>query len=620
MFSQNKEILNSRDNDSILMLNFSKSAEYFYAQQTNADSILKYSKNAIAIAKKYNFKESLCKSYIDFGIAFLIKGELDSAEFYFSNSHKLSKEINNKQLEISSLLKQSILYEKRNDLKRAMELGLQALKKAEEIDDKKLLVSSFYKIAYTYALLDDNEKYKEYLDKAYSIISENDIVFPVTIKSGIYTSLVDYFEQKRFNNPENKENIDSIFYYADKGIVYSKSVNRVSSLVYLLGEKGKLYFLKGNTLLAKQYYSEALDYKAYLSEVSILSLYNKLAYVYIEEGNQKKALSLKDSIVKSISKESSFYNKAERYHLAYYICKTAKKYDLALEYHEKMTDFFDKAKQEEQIKAINELEIKYETQKKEAELIAQKLENETIKSKSRTNYFIIGVLGLLGISFLGFLYYNKKNKALESEVQLAKAKATLHRSQLNPHFISNSINSIYPFLYDKSDPNQAAAYLSDLSQMIRSILDSTFETNWTIKEEIEFIKQYCNIQKLKIDGEFRLDIECDKLLNVNKIPSLITQTFVENTFIHGFTNLEKDSVGVLKIQVFKENEFVCIRILDNGKVDTTLKKNNHISRSTEIVEKRIESTYSRSKLPNDFLTYGKVENGYEVCIKLPIDL
>lgn len=213
------------------------------------------------------------------------------------------------------------------------------------------------------------------------------------------------------------------------------------------------------------------------------------------------------------------------------------------------------------------------------------------------------------------MYFRKKTKVLHTELNLANTKAILNRSQINPHFISNSINAIYPFLYDKSDPNKAAAYLSDLSQMIRSILDSTFDTNWTIKEEIEFIQQYCNIQKLKMDIPFHLEVSCDTALNNKLIPSLITQTFIENCFVHGFTN--KKESAIINLNISAEDFGLLIEISDNGEPSgKTI--DNHKSRSNQIVKQRIKNTYKKNILLKDFLTYGIKNNTYQVSIKLPV--
>lgn len=610
--SKTKSEQNHSNNKSIE--HYLKNAQYYYDYKRNTDSIVYYAKKAEELSINNNSKLSLGKSYWHIARGFLLKNQLDSAEVYIHKALISSKEDKNVELEGISKLLLARYYEKKNDLIKATELSFAVIKTAEEYEDYGLLVHAYYKLASTYALHDDNEKYKAYLDKAYKLMKGKSIDVPISVRSGIYTYLVDYFEQKRYKDSENQKHIDSLLYYANEGIIYTKAINKSSSLVYLLGMKGKMSFLQDKFNEAQAIYDEALTYRNDLNKFHLRGLYLKLAYVHLNNNKVKTALLYKDSILQNISEEPSYYRKAERYNVAYDICKTANKYDLALEYHEKMSENLNKAKDEKQIKALNELEIKYETEKKDAEIVKQKLQNETIKNKARTNYFLFGLVGIIGFSTLSLLYLKKKNKALSTELDLANTKATLHRSQINPHFISNSINAIYPFLYDKSDPNKAAAYLSDLSQMIRSILDSTFETTWTIKEELNFIKQYCKIQELKMDHPLKLYIDCGDNLDNTLIPSLLFQPFVENSFIHGFS--ESQNNAEISIKITKKGSFILIKIIDNGEAESTINQ-NHISRSTEITKQRIYSAYKKIKLPQDFLNYGKLEEkGYQVTIKI----
>ena len=113
----------------------------------------------------------------------------------------------------------------------------------------------------------------------------------------------------------------------------------------------------------------------------------------------------------------------------------------------------------------------------------------------------------------------------------------------------------------------------------------------------------------------KVTIDCEEGLENMLIPSLLVQPFIENSFVHGFSELQKDAHIVIKI--FKENSSICIQILDNGDAEG-LPKKDHISRSTEITKQRIYETYNKVRLTTDFLHYGKINSkGYQVVIKLP---
>ncbi|WP_456437453.1 histidine kinase [Psychroserpens sp.] len=489
-YAQNKELeILKKDiqlvkNDRIkakLLLDLSN---YFHIQDRNLDSMIYVAKKAASLSEKSKAIELSCKAYGNIGTGYLLKNYLDSSYYHNNKSYIIAKQLDDPFLLVPALIRLNSYYVKKNDLVKAIDHGLMVVKIAEKAESRSLMAEAYYKLSNTFAFHDDSKKFKHYLDKAYRIIEREKIEVPVSLKSDIYGAMVNYFENRRFKNPENTLIKDSLNYYVDKGISYGKSINRPDLIAYLLGIRGKQYYNENNIVLAKSNYQEALKYRNEIGKTTLHNLYNKLAHASIKENNIKQGLLYKDSILQDITEEPSNYRIAERYRSAYYICKHAELFDLALGYHEKMVESFDKVKENDQIKTLNELEIKYETQRKDIQIASQKLENETLKRKAITNYSILGVIAIFLMGILGYMYFRKKNKVLKTELSLANTKAVLHRSQINPHFISNSINTIYPFLYDKSDPNKAAAYLSDLSQMIRSILDSTFDTSWTVKRRV----------------------------------------------------------------------------------------------------------------------------------------
>ena len=590
---------------------------HYYNYESNKDSMIAISYKTIKLAKQHNFNIALSKAYGNLGKAYRLNKVLDSSLYYNTLSYNVAKEINNQNLIAASLLKLGGYYITANNLSKAIEYLIEATELAESVNNESIMAEAYYKLAYAFGFTDNVKKEKYYIDKAFNLAQNKNLSIPNSVRSSIYTEKMYYFERQRFKNPENLKTKDSLLFYINKNDAFGKSINNAGLIVSALTLKGKMFYNNNELKQALKYYQKALHYKGRINQIDLINVYNNLAHTYIDDNQINLALKYKDTILTYLKNESNHRSKGELFRTAYYITKHANKPNLALEYHEKMTANLNKAKEEKQITSLNELEIKYESKKKDAEIASRKLENETLKRKAITNYFTISVLGLLGLGFLGFLYFKKKNKALTAELDLAETKVTLHRSQLNPHFISNSINAIYPFLYDKSNPNKAAAYLSNLSQMMRSMLDSTFDDSWTIKEEIDFIQQYCNIQNLKMDVPFILNVVCDESLKDKKIPSLITQTFIENCFVHGFAN--KLDEAAINITFTNEDDKLQIQITDNG--EATEKQNNlHTSRSNSIVRQRILNAYSKKNLSKEFLTFGKIKTGYQVTIKLPINL
>ncbi|WP_445733428.1 sensor histidine kinase [Mariniflexile sp.] len=148
--------------------------------------------------------------------------------------------------------------------------------------------------------------------------------------------------------------------------------------------------------------------------------------------------------------------------------------------------------------------------------------------------------------------------------ELAEMKVSALRSQMNPHFIFNSLNSIKRYIIDNEKEN-AVYYLNKFSKLIRKILSASMEKEISLAEEIETMELYVNIENIRFDNTIQFSINADDELNLNtiKVPSLILQPFLENAIWHGLS-LKKDDRSLV-VNLEKEGSaFVNIHIIDNG--------------------------------------------------------
>ena len=138
------------------------------------------------------------------------------------------------------------------------------------------------------------------------------------------------------------------------------------------------------------------------------------------------------------------------------------------------------------------------------------------------------------------------------------------RSQMNPHFLFNALNAIKLYII-KNDQNNAINYLNKFSKLIRKILDTSSQKEITLKEELETISLYMNIENIRFDHSINFSIEIENDINTSlvKIPSLILQPFLENALWHGLSL--KEGTKSLKLSVRRNTEaYIQIIIQDNG--------------------------------------------------------
>lgn len=201
----------------------------------------------------------------------------------------------------------------------------------------------------------------------------------------------------------------------------------------------------------------------------------------------------------------------------------------------------------------------------------------------------LGILLLAAILIYWYLLVTKKrtdSKLLQGRM-IAKARLEALRAQLKPHFIFNSLNAINDYIYNNKN-DDAANLLHGFAGFIRKGLHLADKDYTSIAEEVNFLKQYLELEKLKCDNCFDYVIEVQGNIATIVIPSLITQPFVENAVIHGLRNVRNERAMLCVTYSLKDNDVVC-SIVDNGVgiKQSLLHKKDDVSKGTMISKERI---------------------------------
>lgn len=148
----------------------------------------------------------------------------------------------------------------------------------------------------------------------------------------------------------------------------------------------------------------------------------------------------------------------------------------------------------------------------------------------------------------------------ESENQKRVAELSFLQAQINPHFLYNTLSGIR-FLISMDKNEEAEEMLYKFTKLLRAILPKASEMI-TLKEEIENIKNYGELQQMRYPNSFEIKYDINENIKDFKIPSFILQPILENAILY---SMEKgNNVGYIKVTAFEENEFVRIIIEDNG--------------------------------------------------------
>jgi len=178
----------------------------------------------------------------------------------------------------------------------------------------------------------------------------------------------------------------------------------------------------------------------------------------------------------------------------------------------------------------------------------------------RVLIFLISSALFLSIIF-GIKHRMKKNNEIKEKLTELRIQAL--RVKMNPHFIFNTINSIQYFL-SANEKKMALSYLSKFARLMRLTLEFSDKSIISIAEELESLRLYLELEKLRFENKFYYEIEVDPSINTPKmmIPNLLIQPYVENAVKHGIQN--KNDNGRVKVSLVKEKDEIKYTIEDNG--------------------------------------------------------
>jgi hypothetical protein len=184
----------------------------------------------------------------------------------------------------------------------------------------------------------------------------------------------------------------------------------------------------------------------------------------------------------------------------------------------------------------------------------------------RTWWFVGAMLSL--VVGLAYWLFRRRIKVIRRQTALREHMAELEmralRAQMNPHFIFNCLNSINRYIV-KSDNATASLYLTRFAKLIRLILDNSNSKKVLLSNELEALKLYIEMERIRFDNKFDYRMIVDEGVHTDSIgvPSLIIQPYVENAIWHGLLHKEGNGSLWVKIRMLDENTLECV-IEDNG--------------------------------------------------------
>lgn len=541
-------------------------------------------------AKSIEYAEAECYALNSLGIIYRNISHYDKALDAHQKAMELAELMGNIELEVISLNMIGVVYRRKDFIKPALDYHKKALDLSNSVENP----SETIKISIA--------------------VSQNSM-------GNIYLTLKQY---------------DLAIKEFEKSLIIEKEANNRLGLAINYQNLGYADEAKGLLNLALKNYKRSLDYNNQIdSEVGRVICYNSIGQVYIKqkkyndakiiiEEGLKKALNLNDQFYIAISyinlgwaqMELNQYKPAEEnlkkgmtiadnYSLKTTLVdanfRLSELYNKMGEYHSAMLHY-KKANElektifnERNMQYVSDIIIEYENEAKNNEIRALASENEIVRSKLERNQkiFWFTLLGLIVIA--GLILAFNRNQQLKQEKQILTLEQDMLRSQMNPHFIFNSLNSIKLYIINNEKEN-AVYYLNKFSKLIRKILIASTEKEMSLEDELDTMKLYMNIENIRFSNEIDFQVEVANSINTTsiRVPSLILQPFLENALWHGLSS-KNDGKQITLVVSKPSEDYITITITDNG---IGRKESSRINSSRVLKRKSVGIAITKARLAN----------------------
>jgi len=495
---------------------------------------------------------------------FYIKNEIRRALDYCYRGMELAEFRHDTLNMANCLFEESLCYFSNKDLNRAIALQLRCLKLYSQLGNNRGIAESLLSLgADYYGLHQYNLMQGYYLEcKKYTDLFGDDFI-SVDVNNALASAY------------NNLNQWDSCYKYACKSYQIARRCKSNLYTVRAMGELATALYAKGERAKGRMMGETALKIaKTTGFTLQLANFSGILKKFYLSEHNYKKALEMEEL----------------------YTAATAK-----LVNQQALEKEFD-----------HHLELKEN-------------ENQLLTLELRQNRYILAGLAIVAVLILVITYLFFRQQKLRNEQESTLLEQKLLRTQMNPHFIFNSLQAVQSFIVGH-DVKEALRYLSSFAKVIRHVLENSRADSIALDQEIDLLKNYLYLQQLRFGQRFSYSIHIDEAINGSRllIPPMLLQPFIENAVEHGMYDIQ--SGGILRISYRLDKQFLYIEIVDNGYGMSykPLEAKKHRSLALEITRERIALMNKRGKIHASFTISDAFPNekdhkGVKVSFRFPLD-
>jgi hypothetical protein len=620
LYSQQTSNLPSIKDTSLVRMLITYANRLSVHDKDSAGVIFQYAENE---SKSIGDDQLIVDCLYEFGLFYFSQGDFDRAMGKFQQSHDRAALINYDDKFYASKTYIGTVYMLRSNYNAATKYTYDALEYYESEKNYIAMAGIYLNLTYLQIEQNDYDKGVEYADLSYeyavlagsdryickSLLNIGELAF---LKEAYRKSLDHYFKSLRI--------VDSIDYRSFK-----------STLFLNIGAS----YTEMGMLDSAEYFAHRVaefDSKNDASVFVVPKAYILLSGIFKLKGDYEKsklyalkAINFSDSVkIRQIS--------GLAYNYLAELAETEGDYKRAYQYKLEVERINDSIFTDEKYRIQNDLEAIYENTKKQKEIEALSKENQIAELKNQRFRYVMYLLAFIVLLSVIIAVLIIRQNRIRSVQQTIELEQKLLRTQMNPHFIFNSVSAIQDFILN-NDPIEASSYLSDFAKLMRAILAGSADNFISLNKEIETVEHYLKLQHLRLSDKFSYEIDIADEIDTEEyfVPPMLLQPFIENSIKHGFPE-KNNGTGLIKVNYSVNDDFLILETEDNGigrKKSQTKKRSDHRSRAIEITEQRIrllsksykdQPTFTIYDLEDQFGKPGGTKVSFMIPVKTEIEL
>jgi len=539
---------------------------------------------ALELSDKLNFPRGTANANANRGSVCLGSGDMKGALIFYEKALAIFRYIGRAPGVAGVLFFMGRAYDDLGEYPKSLECYLKALPIQEKLKNQRAVASLYENIANVYIGLKDLDKAMKYFTAAMNIF--NSINDNVSIARTLNDIGIVYRQRHEYEK--------ALSYYK-RSLELTQGLGDIDGMASACNNIGVTFDDQAKVDSSFKYLKRSLDMRTQLNdkEGMTCSLFN-IGNLYYNMENLKQAEFYLNKSFPMAEEIGSLVYQMETQNLFSLIYDKRKEGNKALEHYKKYIILRDSMLNKENSERIVRLEMGYEFDKKEAAIRAEQDKKDAVSVEEKKQIFYISVgLGILVMFTISIAWLMIRQNKLRAKQQATQLEQKLLRTQMNPHFIFNSLTAIESYIY-KNQPREAGRYLSGFARLMRLILENSREESITLEKEIKTLEHYLELQKLRYEDKFDYKISIDESIDMENtlIPPMLAQPAIENSIEHGIKYLE-NTKGQIEVSFVKKGNELVLEIRDNGvglQRSLVLESGTktHIPLATTITQERIK--------------------------------